>query len=412
MPRLGLMGCDTTLMDTLAAADYDFKTRLNNLDFNTKYFIRAYALTETDTFYSKNILVEIRDGWKPVADIPGNHADGAVAVVQDKAYLGLGVTEPRKYDKSSTIKRYFQFDPSAVASGQSPWSQKIDFGQPILNPPASLGTCSFSVNGEVYVIYGGYEEPKANNTTEWLNVKDFWKYKPSINQWERMPYPPDTMASRFNAVAFVLGNKAYVGSGVSWNSNTAQLKMLNDFWEFNASTGNWRKVAKLPARLPDGNVDANYGRSDAAVFVLNGRAFVGGGINSTTGLTDFWEFVPPQNDNDPGSWKEAAQFKGISRKEAISFAVDGVGYYGLGYHLPEKGETSGYYLNDFWAFDPVKGWDKRTPYQGGKRSRAFGFGIGSKGYVGAGEVTIVDSVQLKFTDLIKRDFWEYVPRTN
>ena len=53
-------------------------------------------------------------------------------------------------------------------------------------------------------------------------------------------------------------------------------------------------------------------------------------------MTGLGEFIPPQNDNAPGSWKEAAQFKGISRKEAISFAIDGVGYYGLGYPCPKK----------------------------------------------------------------------------
>lgn len=87
------------------------------------------------------------------------------------------------------------------------------------------------------------------------------------------PHPP-----RDWAVAFVIGDNAYLGTGESGTSN-----YLNDFWQYNPTTDSWTEVDSLPASS----------RELAVGFAIGNKGYVGtGGSGPFNLFDDFWEFTP------------------------------------------------------------------------------------------------------------------------
>lgn len=407
-PRLGLSDCTDFPKSTLPSVDYAFTAQITGLDFNTDYYIRCYALTESDTFYSTAVKkASVTDGWKRLPnDMPSLHADGVAAVQDGKAYLGLGCRESGLCLQANLTKTYQQFDPAAQG-GQGGWNMLASFG----GNPAPANAVSFVIQDTVFVLFGGYQAISPDLVLFNLPLIGFWKYLPKTNQWIKPAQPPVSIYGRASAVAFVLSDKAYVGTGYYEDSNdNFKDYYLNDLWEYNSVTTKWRPVANLPAMF-GGTEYPGQGRYEAAAFVLNGKAYVGGGWGDGRNLRDFWEFVPPLNNTDSGTWKFVGYFKGKSRIEATAFAIGGKGYYGMGYHFAEGSEPFAYYLDDWWEFDPnaADPWRQRTSFQGGYRSRALGFGIGASGYAGGGLVNRLDSTQTIVTEGLLPDFWKYTP---
>jgi len=402
-PRLGAPQCSATVQDTSASADYDFESQISGLEFNTDYYVRCYALTETDTFYSDVRKVEVKDGWRPAAELLGFHVNGVGVSANGRGYLGLGTKQYSGNDDKAMTRRFSAFDPSANA-----WAPLPDLSA---NKLAVSNAVAFSIADTVYVFSGYQELLDGNGVVVLLRycTNFLYKYLPSTNTWVSKTTEVKEVPGRFGAVAFVLDGKAYVGGGRSYEGNN-QIVDRNDFWEFNPLTGAWREVKSLPVRLKDGSQHPDWGRFDAGAFIANGKAYVVGGIiGNTHRLQDHWEFVPPINDQDLGDWKWVGFFLGVSRRGAVTFTVEDRGYYGLGYHLPDPNEPVGYYLDDFWEYSPAKGWEARAPFQGGRRESSAGFGIGAYGFAGGGLVTELDSTQTFPIQKVKNDFWQYTP---
>lgn len=75
-----------------------------------------------------------------------------------------------------------------------------------------------------YLLGGG-----ATNIDIYYNLlNDAWMYNPISNSWSQLEDFPGK--PRAGATVFVIGNKAYFGTG---RSNPGGL--LNDFWEFDPS---------------------------------------------------------------------------------------------------------------------------------------------------------------------------------
>lgn len=405
-PRLGLPDCTDLPQSNLPGVDYDFTAHINDLDFNTDYHIRCYALTDTDTFYSNEVKkASVTDGWKRLKNnMPSFHADGVAAVHGDKAYLGLGCRESGFCFQNTLTRAYLQFDPSQDGGTWSPLAQ---YGSGV----APANAVSFVIRDSVFVLYGGFQAINPDGVLYNLLLGGFWKYLPNTGQWLKPPQPQTSIfPGRASGVAFVLNNRAYVGTGFYEDPDFNDF-YLNDFWEYNPNTGKWRPVASLPVRF-DGTEHSDWGRYEAASFVLNDKAYVGGGSDGEQrNLRDFWEFVPPTNDTDLGSWKFIGYFNGKGRIEAAAFSIGEKGYYGLGYHFAEGTEPYAYYLDDWWEFDPTASepWRQRTSFQGGRRSRVLGFGIGGFGYAGGGLVIQLDSTQTIVIEGLRPDFWQYTP---
>lgn len=159
-----------------------------------------------------------------------------------------------------------------------------------------------------------------------------------------------------------------------------------------AKPGNWAQIANF----------SGSGRSGAASFLIDGKAYVGGGFDSEgKRLNDWWQFDPIKN-----GWIKKADFPGPARSGAVAFVISGKGYVGTGI-----GTTSNR-LKDFWEFDPtgnsgVGTWrqvkDFGDPITETGRYGCIAFSISNRGFVGAG--TTVGSNATN-------DLWEYKPTTN
>src|SRR5713101_1775958 len=105
------------------------------------------------------------------------------------------------------------------------------------------------------------------------------------------------------------------------------------------------------------------------------------------------------NSHAQDTWTQKADFGGAARIAAVGFSIGSKGYIGTGEIF---GSTLG--TKDFWEYDPATNtWTQKADFGGTERSYAVGFSIGSKGYIGTG---------LDQSVTIRNDFWEYDPATN
>jgi N-acetylneuraminic acid mutarotase len=183
---------------------------------------------------------------------------------------------------------------------------------------------------------------------------------------------------RSGAVVFTTGTKAFVGLGYDGD------EYLSDFYSYDINTGFWEEMDAFPGT----------GRERAVAFAIDGRGYLGLGYNrdqDSEELGDFWEFNP---DAAEGSqWKSVADFEGTARYNAISFAVDGLGYVGTGY----DGDT---YNSDFFQYNPIANeWSEIKSYPGEKIEGGLAFVIDNKAYVCTG----------RNNGLHSTDFWEFNP---
>lgn len=199
--------------------------------------------------------------------------------------------------------------------------------------------------------------------------------------WERKA---DLSIVRSEAVAFSIGNKGYIGTGVT---SSGGFRTLRDFWEYDPNTDAWTQKADV----------GNVARRRAVGFSLNGKGYIGtgyaGSFTSSSASDDFWQYSPASN-----TWEEKASVPGGGRGGAAGFALASRGYVGTG------SPTDFVFLNDFYAYEPAKDrWERRADFEGSARAGAVGFSIAANGYLGTG-VTLDGS-----NNVFLRDFWKYSP---
>jgi len=171
---------------------------------------------------------------------------------------------------------------------------------------------------------------------------------------------------RNGAVVFVIGTKAYVGTGYNRDNN----KWLNDFWVYDAVKNNWTLIAPFPG----------VGRVNGVAFAANGKGYVGSGYDGVgiRNVSDFYSYDPTAN-----AWTQIANLPGPTRRGAVSFSVNNVGYVGTGLSTDTTGITNG--LGDFYAYNAgTNVWNAVSGYPGLKVYNAFSFVINNIAYVGGG----------------------------
>jgi N-acetylneuraminic acid mutarotase len=179
---------------------------------------------------------------------------------------------------------------------------------------------------------------------------------------------------RTDAVAFTIGEKAYVGTGYDGSDR------LLDFWEYTPSTNQWIRKTDFPG----------VARNGAVGFGTDEKGYMGTGYDGTNKLNDFWEYNPSSD-----TWTQIADFGGTPRYGAISFSINNKGYVGTGY--------DGNALKDFWEYNPnTNEWTQAFSLGGGKRRDAVAFVIDSKAYVCTG----IDN------GVYENDFWVFDPNLN
>ena len=174
---------------------------------------------------------------------------------------------------------------------------------------------TFNIEGTEYIGLG-WNNMVGNNL-------HFSKYSPNSHEWEilesEFPGKP-----RFGAVAFVIGEKAYVGLGYMLNHE--EQEVYDDFFVYDALTHKWEK---LPFQFP------GKARRGAVAFSIEGKGYIGTGIVKPGApgegdyLSDFYEFDPQRG------WKQISNIS-YPRYGATAFVADGCGYvcFGKLYGVP------------------------------------------------------------------------------
>ncbi len=276
----------------------------------------------------------------------------------------------------------------------------------------------FAVMGKGY-LFGGQD------TAEVIH-KDLWSHDPATDIWSQKADLPGS--ARRDAVSFVIGNHAYIGSGM--DSVSAPLGItLKDFWRYNPLTNAWSAVADFPGMGGNG-VYFSTG------FSVAGKGYIcGGKMGSNLYSAQLWEYKANNN-----QWIQRASFPGGVRYQMASFVVGSKAYVGMGidqniykkdmycydpganlwtpiatfpayergaastFSLEERGfvclGNNGGLLGDLLEYNPkTDTWTLRAAYGGSERKSAIAYKIDNKAYVGTG----------KGYSGKKASFYEYAP---
>lgn len=249
--------------------------------------------------------------WRQIAPFPGAARTSAVGfAINGKGYVGTGYD-----DNDNKLKDFWQYDPTT-----NTWLQVADFGG-----SARYGAVAFAINGKGYVGTG----------YDGNYLKDLWEYDPTANAWTQKSSLGGSKRSQ--AVAFVYNNKGYIVTGINNGTYTT------DLWAYNPTTNTWTEKRKINS-ISDDEYDDDYGdnikRSNAAIFLLNDKAYVSNGERSGV-VGTAWEY-----DITNDTWLQKTAFEGSAREGVIGFTVNGRGFI-------VSGNNSSYRFDDLWEFFPA-----------------------------------------------------------
>jgi N-acetylneuraminic acid mutarotase len=257
---------------------------------------------------------------------------------------------------------------ASVLTLDAQWAKKAN-----LPTGANDAANAFAINGKVY--FGG-----GSSTT-----KGFYEYDPATNKWTRKADIPAKIVRAFS-VSFAIDSKGYVATGQSDNSSgdfaKSQATVTNDLWEYDPSSNAWTQKASLPGKPRDG----------AMAFVIGDKAYVGGGVDSTSNYVgDFYQYDPSSD-----KWTPKASLPTGPIGFPFGFAVGGKGYMVGGGNPMEQSSA--------FAYDPIKDeWSGIADYPGTARQAGAAFEIDTLGYVGLGMAQY---------DTSFADIYSYNPKTD
>jgi N-acetylneuraminic acid mutarotase len=197
------------------------------------------------------------------------------------------------------------------------WTQKADFA----GGPRRQAV-AFTIGNFAYVGTG-------QDVTGFRN--DFYRYDPVNNVWEQMADFAGT--PRKQAVGFAMGDDGYVGTGDDG-------VLRNDFWQYNVALNQWFQKANFPGTA----------RSGATGWGTFPTGFIATGEDLTSEYKkDVWEYSYFNN-----TWIQRSDIPGPGRKNAFSFVLAGTAFVGAGY--------GGEFYDDFYAYYGILGLEENQTH--------------------------------------------------
>ncbi len=206
---------------------------------------------------------------------------------------------------------------------------------------------SFSIFEKGYICLG------QGDNTNFLN--DVWEYDPLLDVWSQKA---DYLGSaRRGAVAFVIDNTAYVGTGEDATG------LRKDFFKYDPLTNVWGSIADF----------GGSARRHAVGFAMGNQGYVGTGDDGIL-RNDFWQYQVFQN-----VWVQKANMPGAARSGATGWGIFPSGCIATGEDINWN------YCNDVWEYNYfTNGWTLRAQLPASGRKHAISFVIGNIAYLGAG----------------------------
>lgn len=202
-----------------------------------------------------------------------------------------------------------------------------------------------------------------------VEASDFWEYDPSTDQWKRIADFPTPI--RY-ATGFEADGMAFMANGKTNGIYRMELT------RYDPVTDTWESRAPRPG---------GGSSMDAPGFVINGKAYLPASY-------EMYEYTPSTDTWQQKSFLPALGYFG----SGAAFTINGKGYYGVGYIYEVDSNTGAFY-----EYDPVTDtWSAKASFPGILRSSVTSFSLpNGKGYVGLGY-----SSQL---NKYLNDMWEYDP---
>lgn len=371
-----------------------FTDKLTDLEFNTRYFIRAWASSEVDKiYYSDALSLSVTDGWRRVTSLPERKSNAIAVTYQQGALVGLG---ERNQERSNT---FYEFHPNED-DGLGRWAERTDLDGNIF---AATKNCVAFIRDDQLIVGLGQDRETSLN--------QFFSYNlVGGTNWRLLNY---LFPQRLTATTtFSTSEHLYIGTGQIGDLEnfafTNQYYQL-PFTEF-TNPDNLLEIdtlTPLPVQLSANSEERQEGRHEGIAFSIGDKHFVGGGFTQNSGVTnDLWEFIPPDTTNPKGRWKYFGQLPGPPRFHAVVLEMNNRVFYGMGDSLYD-GE-----LNDWWEFTLEQGWIARTSLPEVGRLDAIAFATGTsgaqRGFMGTGKRFNIDNLASEWLN----DMWEYIPAEN
>ena len=262
-------------------------------------------------------------------------------------YMGTG------YDGDDYLNDFWQYDIE-----NDYWVQKADFPG-----TARSSAKGFNLDGMGYVGTG-YDGD--------FELADFWQYNPGSNVWTQKA---DFGGGERRAVtAFSGSGYGYMGTRYDGDNDR------KDFWKYDPASDSWIELVGFGGDK----------RRDATAFTINSTVYFGTGVSNGLYLTDFWSFNTATD-----TWSRLTDLDeeddyAITRSNAVSFSIDGLGYIVSGYLGGAIGST--------WEYDPLTDeWEDITSLEATARQDAISFTTGTRGIIAlgrSGSLYLDDSYEL------------------
>lgn len=196
----------------------------------------------------------------------GARRDAIAFTIGDRAFVATGYND-------NYLNDIYEYNYSS-----DKWEQRAS-----MSGSKRCAATVFVYNNLAYVVSG-------NNNGYALN--DVRVYNPTTNTWDDTKrkitsisdedYDDDyTNIARYNAVTFIMNNKAYLATGTSGS-------LLSSVWEYDIAKDLWKEKTAFSGSAREG----------AIAYVLSGRGFVTTGASGTLPFENTYEFQPDAEDDD------------------------------------------------------------------------------------------------------------------
>lgn len=253
-------------------------------------------------------------------------------------------------------RKMYSYNPN-----QNDWDDEVSLGGENADGLERGSATGFAINTKGYICLGqGQTNPYFNDLWEYDDVSKSWAQKANF-----------IGSARSQAVGFVIGNNAYVGTGQDGNGLT------NDFYKYNQLTNTWSAVSSFPGTP----------RRQAVGFAMGGQGYVGTGDDGIL-KKDFWQYEPSTN-----VWIQKMDFPGTARAGAAGWGIFPTAFIATGEDLNFE------LKKDVWEYNYFSNsWIQRLDFPGTPRKNSFSFVINNIGYLGTG-----------YDGTFQDDFYAYTP---
>jgi hypothetical protein len=346
---------------------------------------------------------ELVGDWRRRAPIPDAGRTGAACfVIGDKGYICGGAINTSAVQRKR--KEVYVFD-HASGDGRGSWRTLKPF--PGAARQQAVGF-SLTVDGKGYGYMGtGWDGDE-------VSMNDFWRYDPGTDTWDSIA--PLPAVERRGAIAFSLtvnGKEyGYVGTGYTGYPDG---NYLIDFWQFDpaATTANESGGNPLHGKWTQVNGYSGFKKGGAVVFVIDNKAYIATGINTSGNTTTDFMMFDPNSSDAARVWTYKRAINNSDQDEDYDDDYGTLARsYGVAFTIPVSGETHGHIAlgssnHTVWEYDHVNDlWTERTSFynnsmrQARANSIAFSFPQTGRAFVGLG---------LYGTSAYMDDMWEFFP---